>query len=188
MQWNRSNTLGLAKNSCSFCHGHGMRVQYKIKQSPCSCVFRSVFRVCLRRFRECAISESYTATVSWDYYAAGGRRVMGRKKEEYMADFCLIAQRTLGEFEYRVLRFYFLLGADWKLASRRLGLDRGSFFHVVYRIEEKLGRALAETEPYALFPLNDYFGGAIRPVQTTSFVADPVTEREALRVPMLLIA
>src|SRR5947207_2025801 len=72
MQWNRSNTIGLAKNTCSFCHGHGMRVQYKIKQSPCGCVFRSVFRACLRRFRECAISESYASTVTWDYYAAGG--------------------------------------------------------------------------------------------------------------------
>src|SRR5262249_25088732 len=127
MQWNRSNTMGLAKNSCSYCHGHGMRVQYKFKMSPCSCVFRSVFRTCLRRFRECAVSESYASTVTWDYFPAGGRRVMSRKKEEFMADFSLIAQRTLNEFEQKVLRFYFLLGADWKLCTRRLKVDRGNF-------------------------------------------------------------
>ena len=188
MQWNRSNTMGLAKNSCSFCHGHGMRVQYKVKQSPCNCVFRSVFRVCLRRFRECAIAESYTATVSWDYYSTGGRRIMSRKKEEYMADFCLIAQRTLSELENKVLRFYFLLGADWKMCARHLRMDRGNFFHLVYRVEEKLGRAYAETQPYALFPLDDYFGPGLRRAPTAAFIADPAREREALRVPMLLSA
>jgi len=113
---------------------------------------------------------------------------MSRKKEEYMADFCLIAQRTLTELEYRVLRVYFLLGADWKLASRRFGMDRGTFFHVVYRVEEKLGRAFVETEPYALFPLDDYFAGTGRAGQVTAYVADPVAEREAMRVPMLMTA
>jgi len=188
MHWNRSNTMALAKNSCSFCHGHGMRVQYKVKQSPCGCVFRSVFRACLRRFRECAVTESYTSTVTWDYFAAGGRRVLSRKKEEFMADFCLIAQRTLGEFEYRVLRYYFLLGADWGLCARRMKVDRGTFFHMIYRIEEKLGRASVETEPYALFPLDDYFGGATRRAGGTSYIADPAAEREILRIPMLLSA
>jgi hypothetical protein len=87
-----------------------MRVQYKIKQSPCGCVFRSVFRAGLRRFRECAISATYARTVTWNYFAAGGRRVMSRKREEFMADFCLIANRTRSELENRVLRYYFFLG------------------------------------------------------------------------------
>jgi hypothetical protein len=113
---------------------------------------------------------------------------MSRKKEEFVADFCLIANRTLNEMENRVLRFYFLLGADWKMCARRLQIDRGNFFHMVYRVEEKLGRAFAETEPYALFPLDDYFGGPIRRGQTKAFISDPVADREALRVPMLLSA
>jgi len=188
MQWNRSYTMGLAKNACSSCHGHGMRVQYKYKQSPCGCVFRNVFRACLRRFREYAVAETFTSTVTWDYYGAGGFRVMSRKKEEFIADFCLIAQRTLSKSEYQIMRYYFLLGADWKLCTRQLKLDRGSFFHLVYRIEEKLGRAFSETEPYALFPLDDYFGAPVRRSQTTVFIADPAAEREALRVPMLLSA
>jgi len=189
MQWNRSDTMGLAKNTCSICHGHGMRVQYKIKQSPCSCVFRTVFRICMKRFRDCALHESYAATVSWDYVAEGGRRVISRKKEEYMADFMLIARRTLGEFEMRVMRYYFLLGGDWKLVSRRLGLDRGTFFHIVYRMEEKLGRAFVETEPYGLYPIDEYFAPALKPARpTTVYISNPAAEREALRVPMLLIA
>jgi hypothetical protein len=38
-------------------------------------------------------------------------------------------------------------------------MDRGTFFHSVYRIEHRLGRVFAELEPYALFPLDEYFGG-----------------------------
>jgi hypothetical protein len=54
------------------------------------------------------------------------------------------------------------LGGDWRLSCRQLHVDRGSFFHTVYRIQEKLGRAFAEVEPYALFPLDEYFSGLVR--------------------------
>jgi hypothetical protein len=86
----------------------------------------------------------------------------GRKDEEYIADFCLVARRTLDEFEYRLFRYHFLLGADWKLCTRNLKIDRGNFFHAVYRIEQKLGRMFRELEPYSLFPLDEYFSGPSR--------------------------
>jgi hypothetical protein len=88
-----------------------------------------------------------------------GKFAWGRKDEEYVADFCLVSHRTLDEFEYKVFKFHFLLGADWKLCTRRLGIDRGNFFHAVYRIEQKLGRVFRELEPYGLFPLDEYFRG-----------------------------
>ncbi|HWZ34044.1 MAG TPA: hypothetical protein VNX18_22050 [Bryobacteraceae bacterium] len=84
---------------------------------------------------------------------------LGAQDEEHIADFCLIAHRSLDEFENRLFRYHFLLGADWKLCSRRLGIDRGNFFHAVYRIEQKLGRVFRELEPYALFPVDEYFNG-----------------------------
>jgi hypothetical protein len=86
----------------------------------------------------------------------------GRKDEEYIADFCLIARRTLDDFEHRLFRIHFVLGADWKLCTRQLGMDRGNFFHAVYRIEQKLGRVFRELEPYSLFPLDEYFHGPSR--------------------------
>ncbi|HVN07005.1 MAG TPA: hypothetical protein VMT86_21455 [Bryobacteraceae bacterium] len=86
----------------------------------------------------------------------------GRKVEEYMADFCLVSRRNLTPFEYDVFRFHFLLGADWKMCCWRLHIDRGTFFHAVYRIEQKLGRVFRELEPYSLFPLDEYFSGNIR--------------------------
>jgi hypothetical protein len=88
-----------------------------------------------------------------------GRRVYSRKNEEYIADFCLVSKRTLEEFDYRIFKYHFLLGADWRLCCRQMKIDRGSFFHAIYRIEQQLGRTFSELAPYALFPLDEYFGG-----------------------------
>jgi hypothetical protein len=90
------------------------------------------------------------------------RPVWSRKDEEYIADFCLVSKRVLDEFEYRIFRFHFLLGADWRLCCRRLNMDKGLFFHSIYRIEQKLGRAFRELAPYPLFPLDEYFGLVMR--------------------------
>jgi hypothetical protein len=91
------------------------------------------------------------------------------KNEEFMADFCLVSRRTLTDHEYRIFKYHFLLAADWKLCCRKLNMDRGTFFHDVYRIEQKLGRTFRELEPYALFPVDEYFNGTARSaVQTPS--------------------
>jgi hypothetical protein len=90
------------------------------------------------------------------------RQVWGRKDEEYIADFTLVAKRYLDEFEYKLFRFHFLLGADWRLCCRQLEMEKGVFFHAVYRIQQKLGRAFRELNPYPLFPLDEYFGATVR--------------------------
>ncbi|MBV9034527.1 MAG: hypothetical protein JO182_08535 [Acidobacteriaceae bacterium] len=84
------------------------------------------------------------------------------KNEEFVADFCLVSRRTLDEKQYQLFKFHYLLGADWKLCCRRLGMERGAFFHEAYRIEQKLGRTFRELEPFALFPLDEYFGSTGR--------------------------
>jgi hypothetical protein len=102
-----------------------------------------------------------------------GRLTWGRKDEEYLADFCLVSRRALDELEYNVFKFHFLLGADWRLCTRRLNLDRGNFFHTVYRIEQKLGRVFRELEPYGLFPLDEYFQGPRKQPQPRPVVPLP---------------
>jgi hypothetical protein len=94
----------------------------------------------------------------------GGQRktIWSRKNEEFIADFCLVSQRALDDFEYPIFKYHFLQGADWKLCCRKLGMDRGNFFHEVYRIEQRLGRVFRELQPYALYPLDEYFGGSTR--------------------------
>jgi hypothetical protein len=98
-----------------------------------------------------------TVTLEWTSGPAG-KRYYGRKIEEYIADFCGVSRRSLDEEHYRLFRYHYLLGADWRLCCRTLKLDKGDFFHRVYRIEEILGRIFLELKPYALFPLYEYFG------------------------------
>ncbi|MGH9345067.1 MAG: hypothetical protein ACRD19_15065 [Terriglobia bacterium] len=164
-RWTRSETLALANQHCVYCLGLGLRSGRSGKDTVCNCVLRAIFRWCHGKFRELASREQYVSRVSLE--ANPGRRqktMYSRKGEEYMADFCLIARRTLPEDAHKIFRMHFLLGADWKACCRRLGIDRGTFFHDCYRIEEKLGRAFRETQPYSLFPTDEYFGGTRRSV------------------------
>jgi hypothetical protein len=163
MTWDRSQTIALAKSTCTHCHGYGLRPGRNNREVPCNCVFRAIFRACYSRFRDCASKEKYLSRVQLEI--CGGkdtRMTYGRKAEEYIADFCLVSRRVLTTLEYDIFRFHFLLGADWKLCCWRLHIDRGTFFHAVYRIEQKLGCAFRELEPYSLFPLDEYFGGTMR--------------------------
>jgi hypothetical protein len=164
MVWSRSDTLALAMHDCTQCHGSGLRFAKKgTASAPCNCVLRAIFRICRERFVRCVTQERHLSRISLEPHVGRQRpSSWGRKDEEYIADFCLVARRALDEFEYRLFRYHFLLGADWKLCTRKLGIDRGNFFHAVYRIEQKLGRMFRELEPYSLFPLDEYFNGPPR--------------------------
>lgn len=163
MDWNRSNTLALAAPSCTQCRGLGMKTG-KAKGNPCNCVLRGIFRACFARFRYCCDKDKGACRTSLEANPGRLRKnIWSRKDEEFVADFCLVSRRALSDFEYRIFRYHFLLGADWRLCCRRLNLDRGNFFHAVYRIEQRLGRVFQELQPYSLFPLDEYFGGTKEP-------------------------
>lgn len=162
MEWNRSETLGLASPQCTTCHGMGLRIGKRGKEVPCNCVMRSIFRACFRRFRQCVEKEKHLSQCTFQF--TGGRdtkMVWGRKNEEYIADFLMMVRRHLDDSEYRVFRFHYLLGADWRLCCMKLKLDRGNFFHYIYRLEARLGRAFREEQPYGLYPLDEYFSGVV---------------------------
>jgi hypothetical protein len=119
--------------------------------------------------------------VSLQFTSGRDRRMSyGRKDEEYCADFYLVSKRYLDEAEFRIFRFHFLLGADWKLCCRKLGIDRGNFFHAVYRIEQKLGRVFRELKPYGLFPLDEYFHGTMGAMERPKV--------EPIRPPLRIVA
>ena len=164
MEWTRSETLALAQQSCTLCHGLGLRQGRSEVSTPCPCVFRAIFRACYNKFQECANKERRISQISLEANPGQQRKcVFGLKDEEYTADFCLVSRRSLSPGDYRIFKFHFLLGADWKLCCRRLNMDRGSFYHAVYRIQEKLGRIYRELRPYPLFPLDEYFHGIRHP-------------------------
>jgi hypothetical protein len=159
------------------------------REAPCNCVFRAVFRACFNRFRESAAQGAHTGSVSLEFCGGrDGHRTYSRKREEYLADFCLVSRRVLGDYEHKIFRFHFLLGADWRLCCRQLKMDRGSFFHSIYRIEQRLGRAFAELEPYALYPPREYFGGMVRKVAGQSLLSAPLLLRKEAGVALPLSA
>jgi hypothetical protein len=90
------------------------------------------------------------------------RGVWGRKDEEYIADFLSVSRRALSDDEHRIFRYHYLLAADWKMCCRKLNMDRGTFYHEIYRIQEKLGRIYRDLQPYGLYPLDQYFRGATK--------------------------
>lgn len=171
--------------SCTRCAGSAIIGSGKV----CHCVDRAVFRACLERFRTCVASVRYAQPVLERVGTGSKARICyARKNEEYMADFCLVARRALDPLEYALFKFHFLLGADWKLCTRRLNVNRGDFFHSVYRVEEKLGRTFRELQPYPLFPLAGYFKGTVRGARTTAIVDDaPPAHVDALRPPLAFL-
>lgn len=151
---------------------------------PCSCVFRAIFKACYSRFCEFAAADEQPGAVSFgSAQGPSGYRTYSFKRQEFVADFCLAAQRVLTEAEYRLFRYTFLLGADSSLCCRYLGMERGFYFHAVYRLEAKLGRYFAELEPYPLYPVDEYMGGTVR---TSRMVIHPegLRRRKSERLPM----
>ena len=152
----RTETIALANSKCVRCAGLGTS-----KNSACKCVYRRIFRVCLNRWRRIQGQTVPVTCVRFDRVqpGGGGRRTWGNKDREYCADFELVARRSLTEQENRIFRLHYLAGADYNLCCRRVKIDKGNFFHAIYRIEEKLGRVFRHMKPYALFPLDEYFAG-----------------------------
>lgn len=163
MEWTRTETIALAKPLCTLCKGFGLRDMKKGRVIPCGCVLRSIFRACYSRFRECAEKGAFMTTARLESCGTGkdGKWTWGRKDQEYIADFCTVSRRHLTGMEHKIFRYHYLLGADWNLCCRQTGLNKGEFFHLVYRVEEKLGRVFRELKPYGLFPLDEYFSSTI---------------------------
>ena len=176
MVWTRSDTLALAATSCTACHGLGLITGKRGKVNPCNCVLRAIFRACYRQFQKSVTKEKHMSRVTLSHSPGGRERRFswGRKDEEYIADFTLMAQRHLDAFEYKIFRYHFLLGADWKLCCRKLRMDRGNFFHAVYRVMHKLGRAFRETEPYGLHPVDEYFATTMGNARATEVAVAPM--------------
>lgn len=165
--WTRTETLALASQSCAACWGMGLVDSDKRDPKPCKCVLRRIFTICYNKFRHCVESEQ--SHISSE---AGDRKRYGYKKAEYVADFLHIASTSLIETRYQlVFKWHFLLGADFRMVNRKLGrpLADRSIFHDFYRIEEIVGRALRETQPYSLYPVDEYFGGTVRKAKVIPF-------------------
>ena len=181
--WERSTVIGLAKASCSTCHGWGLCSGRNRGEVPCLCVFRRIFRICWRRYEECAALAPHVNAVTWERCGGRGFRAYSRPREEYMADCCLVARRVLPPCLYAIFQAHYERGLDWHACCKLLHMGRGLFFHHVYSLEELLGRAFAELRPYALYPVSEYFAGAESAAARRRFHVSDYVEREPEPLP-----
>ena len=161
-----ASALAMADGRCVQCNGSGTRkLRKRAGAFTCRCVYRRVFRACLAKYRECRVSQPGAVVL----LLVGGQPSYARPEEDYLADFDLVAQRALAAYErganegdlpLRVFRLHHVQGCQWSEACRKLGIDRGTFFHTVYAVEEILGRAFLTLQPYILFP-RGYFTGRV---------------------------
>jgi hypothetical protein len=186
MEWNQSDVLALAMEKCTTCEGFGLRPSRNGSQTACTCVLRSIFRACYERFQTSLTRKESISRPNLEHTASPhGKLAWSRKDEEYVADFLLIAKRTLSESEHKVFKYHFLLGADWRLCCRQLKMEKGIFFHMVYRIMATLGRTFAELEPYALYPVNEYFHGESRSMRAQVI---PIRKEQSFKAPLKRVA
>jgi hypothetical protein len=179
----RRKLLAMASPACTHCHGFGCRVSEAGRKTDlCRCVDREVFRIVFRKYQELRQNAPSISKVS--VQLTGGSRyrrvTWGRKNEEFMADFELIAKRVLTGLDFRILTLHVLQGLDWKICTAKLGMDKGLFFHHVYKIQALLGRAYREVRPYSLFPIDEYYAGTTG----DGTGRDAWAEQEAKVIPM----
>lgn len=142
-----SDLRTLASEKCKLCSGWGMVATYHGGHRLCYCVYRQIFRACLS---VCLEIEAQPVT-QW-----------GSVATEYCADVRAIAKRILSAIAFRLFELYHLGEAEYLDCLRQLpGLDRGVFWHHVYKIERELGM---EFQRAGLYPAHRYFGQVRPPV------------------------
>jgi hypothetical protein len=139
----------LARSGCRCCLGFGWSRSNGVR-TPCACVLRKVFSICWNRWQAIVAGENWNVGVS-------------RQREEYVADVILVSRRALVDpLERLVFRAHFVLGIDSATCASKLNLERGKWETLVRRVEARLGRAYWDTDPYPLYPVNEYFSARRR--------------------------
>lgn len=158
-RWHAGELAALSLHRCTHCRGTGARPTWGNRMRPCGCVYRRIFRACYDEYRKCREGATKWQVSYEPWQDSDGRTTAtyGMPREEFVCDFELVAKRALPGRQYRIFQLHVLAAADWKTCGRKLQIDRGTFFHEVYRIEETLGWAYAELKPYGLFPVGEYF-------------------------------
>jgi hypothetical protein len=93
-------------------------------------------------------------SVEWQVKEAQARAA-ARGETLTAAEILRVAETA--ESDWRLFEVYVLLGVYWKDCARILHMNRGNFFSRVYNIQRRLGKVFLTLEPYALFPLDEYF-------------------------------
>lgn len=161
VHWTPDVCWTMAKPSCRMCWGSGVCPSWGRTQRPCRCVYRRVFSQCLHEYQRIASETGASTAQLWrnEGRRTGARPARGwhRPAENFRADFELLARRALSAEQWRVFRLMFLSGHRPMEIFAQQKLSRGRGFHERYKIMEILGQVYAETRPYGLWPIADYY-------------------------------
>lgn len=152
----RISALAASDNACRTCFGRGYML-CKTGKAPCRCVLKSIFRSMLGRYRSYVFETGRSirdraVLCRWSHTGP----VWCRPRTEFIADFRTLARRTLPEAQLRIFVLHYIDLHPWRECCHTLGLERGEFFHELYRIEAAIGYAAATLEPYGLYPVDTY--------------------------------
>lgn len=194
MIWSRSTAIAMAYVKCAECHGLGVilkwgsgrlptnvlvNVKDRRTEEPCPCVLRNVCRAVMNHYSYC---QEYAGAIGgslrqfYEAEASGASNSAHRKNfsmpyQEFAADVELIARRTLTARDLLFFRQYYIQGIDWKAIGAKVGkTKKGGWFNHLGIIQARLGRAFSETQPYALFPIDEYISSS-RPDKPLSLKA-----------------
>lgn len=147
----------MAHKRCTRCRGVGHYASRGYTRGVCSCVYRHIFRNVLERYREM----QFRPKAAIERLRCGAL-VCGFKGAEYCADVECTAKRALEPRLFLVWRHHFICERPWHeclsvLSRAGYPMDRGNFFHDVYRVQEQLGQVFEFLRPYRLS--RSYFRG-----------------------------
>jgi len=141
-----------AREKCVYCGGSG-KVKRHFVMRVCSCAYRGIAVKAMNRYRVLRMSGPW-GRCRIERTQTGGL-MRGFVEVEFLAEIDLAARRVLNGPELKVYELYEAQNADWRYCSARVGLNRGNFFHLVYVVEQKLGKALYLS---GIFPAGRYVG------------------------------
>ena len=153
----RGTALACSNTKCKSCFGHGtVHLKRAVNgewERVCQCSAKKVFDKCLKKYKyHLRVQRMETPRLS----VCRGRFYSFRN-EEYQADFYWTAYRVLDDLEWSVFRLHFLCGIPYYDCTPKLGVNRGDFFHAVYRVKTKVGLECIKVKPYELYPFQVYF-------------------------------
>lgn len=142
----------LAHEKCTHCGGTGTRTT-RVMQEICPCVYRAIARRC---------ASEYDRIQSIPHGMPRRRRggiCFDLPRHEWAADFWHIICRTLTDRRERDIWVSMrLLHLPHSEVDERVGLDRGTLFHCLYRADQRIGEAVCWMKPYPLWTLRMYCG------------------------------
>ena len=156
-EWTRQ-FIALAVEGCAKCFGTGARLGNKTQL--CQCVTREIFNALHRKYHGIA-SRMEGVSSCVPVLIRGGidaSFTWSMRNEEFTADFYLLAKRCLDARHFRIFQLHIIDGWQWRECCNRLKIDRGTFFHAVYRIKHIVGLAAVQLRPYPLYPIDQYLG------------------------------